>query len=84
MKEFKETVKKEVPTGEILNYIADTKTAGIEWELSDERVKQLAREGIIKAKKIGNSWAIDMRQENPKTYNKLKETDNNVSKSEKR
>ena len=69
----------EIPQGDILSYIADTKTAGDTWGLTDERVKQLAREGLIKAKKIGTSWAIDMRQNNPKTYRKEKECINYVS-----
>lgn len=56
----------------VLNYIWDTKQAAENWGLSQERIKQLATNGEIRAKKIGSSWAIDNSQPNPKKYKKRK------------
>lgn len=35
------------------------------WGLSSGYIKNLCSEGKIKAKKIGNTWVIDKRQDNP-------------------
>lgn len=50
----------------ILTHVEDTKTAAKIWGMSEHNVKKLAQGGKIEAKKIGNSWAIDMTQDNPK------------------
>lgn len=52
----------------IFDNIGDTKQAGELWGMTDENVKKLAQKGEINAKKIGNSWAIDLSQPNPKKY----------------
>ncbi|MGN4128018.1 hypothetical protein ACMGD3_23890 [Lysinibacillus sphaericus] len=54
----------------VLDYIIDTKEASELWGLSVQRIKQLATNGDINAKKIGSSWAIDKTQKNPKQYKK--------------
>lgn len=62
-------VAKVVETGHnILDYVIDIKEAAELWGLSTSRIRQLAIEGKIKAKKIGKEWAIDVTQDNPKTY----------------
>lgn len=52
----------------ILENVIDVKTASELWGLSMDRVKRLCQDGDINAKKIGNSWAIDATQPNPKKY----------------
>lgn len=52
----------------ILDHIWDTQEAAESWGLSQVRIKQLAKSGKIKAKKIGTCWAIDNTQQNPKIY----------------
>ncbi|WGT38110.1 hypothetical protein QH639_20140 [Lysinibacillus sp. 1 U-2021] len=52
----------------ILDNIIDSKEAAELWDLSQSHVKLLCNQGLIKAKKIGNSWAIDATQPNPKKY----------------
>lgn len=52
----------------ILDNVIDVKTASGLWGLSIDRVKHLCQDGDINAKKIGNSWAIDATQPNPKKY----------------
>lgn len=52
------------------NSIMDTKTASELWGLSPERIKHLCNEGKIEAVKVGNSWAINRNQPNPKKYKK--------------
>lgn len=49
-----------------LEHIMDTKDAAKLWGLSPDHVKLLCRTGKVKAKKIGNSYAIDKNQPNPK------------------
>lgn len=51
------------------NAIMDTKEASEQWGLSQDHIKKLCREGKVRAKKIGSSWAIDRNQPNPKKYN---------------
>ena len=53
----------------ILDNVIDTKEAAEKWGLSQARVKDMCQKGEIIAKKIGNSWAVDATQENPKKYN---------------
>lgn len=57
---------------DILKYVIDTKQAAELWNMSADRVKHMCQNGEIKAKKIGNSWAVDATQPNPKKY-KLEE-----------
>lgn len=52
----------------IFEKIGDAKEAGELWGMTAINVKRLAQEGSIVAKKIGNSWAIDLTQPNPKKY----------------
>lgn len=52
-----------------LKHVEGTKKAAEIWGMGEENVKKLAQTGKIEAKKIGNSWAIDMQQENPKKNN---------------
>jgi len=54
----------------ILDDVIDTHEAAKLWGLSVPRVKQLAKNSEINAKKIGSSWAIDKTQSNPKRYKK--------------
>lgn len=54
----------------VLDQIGDTRQAADLWGMQPDRVKHLAQNGAIQAKKIGNSWAIDLTQENPKKYKK--------------
>lgn len=49
-----------------LDQIMSTTEAATLWGLSPDHVKLLCRTGKIKAKKIGNSYAIDKNQPNPK------------------
>lgn len=53
---------------DILSLIEDSKKASEIWGMSESNIKKLAQSQAIKAKKIGNSWAIDMTQPNPKKY----------------
>ena len=57
-----------VEENNVLDFIIDIKEASELWGLSTSRIRQLAIEGKVKAKKIGKEWAIDKTQENPKTY----------------
>lgn len=57
----------------ILDQIIDVQQAAELWGLSPDHVKRLCRVGDIKAKKIGNSWAVLKDQENPKQRNRLNE-----------
>jgi hypothetical protein len=50
----------------ILDQIMGVKEAGELWGLSPDRVKGLCQSGEVKAKKIGNSWALVKNQPNPK------------------
>ena len=52
----------------IFDKIGDTNEAARLWNMSAVNVKRLAQKGEINAKKIGNSWAIDLSQPNPKKY----------------
>lgn len=52
----------------IFDKIGDTSEAANLWNMSVVNVKRLAQNGEINAKKIGNSWAIDLSQPNPKKY----------------
>lgn len=57
----------------ILDLVIDTKEAAEKWGLSQMRVKDMCQKGEIRAKKIGNSWAVDATQDNPKKYNAEKQ-----------
>jgi hypothetical protein len=52
----------------ILDRIMGVKEAGELWGLSPDRVKGLCQSGEVKAKKIGNSWALDRNQANPRKH----------------
>lgn len=56
----------------ILDKIIDVQEASELWGLSPDHVKKLCRDGVVQAKKIGNSWAVLKEQENPKQRNKDK------------
>lgn len=49
----------------VLEYIIGVEEAEKLWGLSAGYIKNLCAEGKIKSKKIGNTWVIDSRQENP-------------------
>lgn len=59
----------------ILDYIGDTKEAAELWGMEPNHLKHLAQQKKIDAKKIGNSWAIDLTQESPKKYKAQKDRD---------
>lgn len=59
---------------EVLENIISVQEAAEIWGMSAERVKKLAQNGDIYAKKIGNTWVIDKYQRNPRRYNKGKKT----------
>jgi hypothetical protein len=50
---------------EVLEYIIGVEEAEKLWGLSAGYIKNLCAQGKIKSKKIGNTWVIDSRQENP-------------------
>ncbi|QGG51622.1 hypothetical protein [Lysinibacillus pakistanensis] len=52
----------------ILDKIIDTREASELWGLSQDHIKRMCKSGEVIAKKIGNSWAIDATQPNPKKY----------------
>lgn len=52
----------------ILDNIIDTKESSELWGLSQDHIKRMCKTGEVAAKKIGNSWAIDATQSNPKKY----------------
>lgn len=54
----------------ILDKIVEVKEAAEMWGLSPDHVKKLCRDGDVKAKKIGNSWAVLKDQPNPKQRKK--------------
>lgn len=54
---------------DILDEIMGVEEAGKAWGLSPDHVKRLCRDGVVKAKKIGNTWVIDRNQPNPKKRN---------------
>lgn len=49
----------------MLENIIGVEEAAKLWNLSPGYIKNLCAEGKIKAKKIGKTWIIDKRQENP-------------------
>lgn len=53
----------------IFDNIGDTKQAAELWGLSQDTVKHMCQKGKINAKKFGNSWVVDLTQNNP-SYNK--------------
>lgn len=50
------------------NLISSTEAAEL-WDLSPHYIKNLCREGKVKAKYIGKQWIIDKNQPNPKQNN---------------
>ena len=49
----------------MLENIIGVKEAAELWGLEASYIKNLCAQGKVKAKKIGNTWIIDRRQENP-------------------
>ena len=49
----------------VLENIIGVKEAAELWGLEASYIKNLCAQGKVKAKKIGNTWIIDKRQENP-------------------
>jgi hypothetical protein len=49
----------------VLENIIGVKEASELWGLDASYIKNLCAQGKVKAKKIGNTWVIDKRQENP-------------------
>jgi len=58
----------------VLDQIISVQEAADTWGLSPDHVKKLCRDGDVKAKKIGNSWAVLKNQENPKQRGRRKMT----------
>lgn len=50
----------------VLDYVMGVQEASVLWGLSADWIKTLAANGEIKAKKIGKTWVIDVRQNNPR------------------
>jgi len=40
------------------------------WGITPQHVRRLCESGDVRAKKVGKTWVIDKRQENPTTYKK--------------
>lgn len=49
----------------VLDHIMGTEEAAGLWGISQDHVKRLCREGVVKARLIGKSWIIDKNQPNP-------------------
>lgn len=49
-----------------LDQVMGTEEAAERWQLSQDHVKKLCREGKVKAKRIGNTWILLKNQPNPK------------------
>ena len=49
-----------------LEKIMGTEEAAELWQLSQDHIKRLCREGKVKAVRIGKTWVIDKDQPNPK------------------
>lgn len=49
-----------------LEHIMGTEEAAELWQLSQDHIKRLCREGKVKAVRIGKTWVIDKNQPNPK------------------
>lgn len=49
--------------------IMGTEDAALLWELSQDHVKKLCREGKVDALQIGKTWILRRDQPSPKKYN---------------
>ena len=48
-----------------LEHIMGTEEAAAQWVLSQQYIKNLCREGRVKAVQIGKTWVLDKDQSNP-------------------
>jgi excisionase family DNA binding protein len=48
-----------------LEHIMGTEEAAAQWGLSQQYIKNLCREGRVKAVQIGKTWVLDKNQPNP-------------------
>ena len=48
-----------------LDHIMGTEEAAERWGLSQQYIKNLCREGKVKAVQIGKTWVLDKDQNNP-------------------
>lgn len=55
---------------EILENVIGVNEASEIWGLGVDRIKSLAQDGKIEAKKIGKTWVIEKYQKNPRTYSR--------------
>ena len=65
-RQFKDALTHIKEASNLLNNIIGVTEASKLWGLAPGTIKNYCAEGRIKAKKIGNTWVIDMNQPNPK------------------
>jgi len=53
-----------------LDHVIGTQEAAKMWNISQDHVKRLCREGRCFSKQIGNTWIVHKDQPNPSTYKK--------------
>lgn len=53
-----------------LDHLISADDAAKMWGITPQHVRRLCESGDVRAKKVGKTWVIDKRQENPTTYKK--------------
>ncbi|MCY7486725.1 helix-turn-helix domain-containing protein [Paenibacillus alvei] len=49
-----------------IDRVMGTEEAAERWELSQDHIKRLCRDGKVIAKRIGKTWVLERDQSNPK------------------
>src|SRR5690625_190200 len=71
-RQFKDALTHIKEASNLLNNIIGVTEASKLWGLAPGTIKNYCAEGKIKAKKIGNTWVIDMNQPNPKEEKEMR------------